>query len=319
MSDIKQKVILTIAGPTASGKTRLAIALANRFDGEILSADSMQIYRGMEIGTAAPTAEERRAAPHHGIGILPLNETFSVAQWREYAVTCIDEIISRRHFPILCGGTGLYLDAIFKINTYAEQICDETLRTELNNYAAIHGAEALHQMLVSLDPETATQIHPNNIKRVVRAIEICRTTGKTKTENDRLQRMNEKSPYLECRILLEFHNRDILYERINRRVDQMLADGLVAEAKKALENQSRTAMQAIGYKELIPYFDGTISLDEAAEQIRKSSRNYAKRQITWFRRSSGHRLFCDTEAGEMRSKEEIISEAAAVFEKFCSL
>ncbi len=313
--------LIAVAGPTASGKTAVSIALARRFDGEIVSADSMQIYRGMEIGTAAPTPEEQSAAIHHGIGILSPTESFSAAAWRSFAMETIDEIVRRGHLPIICGGTGLYLDTLTKIGNYAEASAgDEKLRAELFDLAEKDGNPALHAILAELDPEAAAQIHPNNVKRVVRAIEICKTTGRTKTEIDRAQ-LAADSPVRECRLLLCYHDRALLYDRINRRVGQMLSDGLVEEAKRVLgltgdTEPSQTALQAIGYKELLPYFHGEISLAEAADAIRQSSRNYAKRQMTWFRRSRGYRLYCDTEQGEMRPTEDIFAEAYKVTAAF---
>ncbi len=321
MTADKKTPIVTVAGPTASGKTACAIALAHRFNGEIVSADSMQVYRGMEIGTAAPTEDEQAAAIHHGIGILSLEDTFSAAAWRSFAAETIEEIRTRGHLPILCGGTGLYLDTLTKIACYREESSgDEGLRAELFTIAEKDGNSALHAMLAELDPEAAAAIHPNNVKRVVRAIEICKTTGRTKTEIDRMQ-LAADSPYLECRLLLTYHNRTVLYDRINRRVDQMLSAGLLDEAKRVLglsgnAEPSQTAMQAIGYKELLPYFQGECTLSEAADAIRQSSRNYAKRQITWFRRSGGYRLYCDTPEGVMRPTEEIFSEAQQVVDTF---
>ncbi len=319
MTADKKITIVTVAGPTASGKTACAIALARRLDGEIVSADSMQVYRGMEIGTAAPTTEEKAAAIHHGIGILSPGDTFSAAAWHSFAVETIDGICARGHLPILCGGTGLYLDTLTKIGNYREESSgDEKLRAELYATAERDGNPALHAILTALDPEAAAVIHPNNVKRVVRAIEICKTTGHTKTEIDRMQRTADSS-YRECRLLLTYHDRAVLYDRINRRVDQMLSAGLLEEAKRVLglsgdTEPSQTAMQAIGYKELLPYFRGECSLSEAADAIRQSSRNYAKRQMTWFRRSDGYRLYCDTADGVMRPTEEIFAEAYRVVE-----
>lgn len=321
MTADKKLPIVTVAGPTASGKTACAIALARHFDGEIVSADSMQVYRGMEIGTAAPTAAEKAEAVHHGIGILSPGDTFSAAVWHSFAVETIDEIRARVHLPILCGGTGLYLDTLTKIGNYREESSgDEKLRAELFAVAEKDGNPALHAVLAELDPEAAAVIHPNNVKRVVRAIEICRTTGRTKTEVDRMQ-LAADSPYRECRILLTYHDRAVLYDRINRRVDQMLSAGLLEEAKRVLgisgdTEPSQTAMQAIGYKELLPYFRGECTLSEAADAIRQSSRNYAKRQMTWFRRSHGYSLFCDTDTGTMRPAEEIFAEAYRMVETF---
>ena len=308
--------LIAVAGPTASGKTAVSIAIARRFDGEIVSADSMQIYRGMEIGTAAPTPEEQSAAIHHGIGILSPTESFSAAAWRSFAMETISAITERDHLPIVCGGTGLYLDTLTKIGNYTEASAgDENLRAELFAIAEKDGNPALHVILAELDPEAAAQIHPNNVKRVVRAIEICKTTGRTKTEIDRAQ-LAADSPYRECRVILCYHDRALLYDRINRRVDQMLENGLLEEAKRVLEHPSQTALQAIGYKELLPYFRGACSLAEAADAIRQSSRNYAKRQITWFRRSGGYRLYCDTEQGEMRPTEDIFAEAYEITAAF---
>ena len=277
--------LIAVAGPTASGKTAVSIALARRFDGEIVSADSMQIYRGMEIGTAAPTPEEQSAAIHHGIGILSPTESFSAAAWRSFAMETIDGIVRRGHLPIICGGTGLYLDTLTKIGNYAEASAgDEKLRAELFDLAEKDGNPALHAILAELDPEAAAQIHPNNVKRVVRAIEICKTTGRTKTEIDRAQ-LAADSPVRECRLLLCYHDRALLYDRINRRVDQMLADGLEDEARRVLAmDGGATALQAIGYKELAPYLAGECSRDAAVERLRQATRHYAKRQLTWFRR-----------------------------------
>ncbi|MBQ7921527.1 MAG: tRNA (adenosine(37)-N6)-dimethylallyltransferase MiaA [Clostridia bacterium] len=301
--------ILSVAGPTASGKTGLSIALAKKWNGEVVSCDSMQIYKGMAIGTAAPTAEEMDGIPHHLIGICSPDDTFSAAEWTALARQCIDAISARGKLPILCGGTGLYLDSLTKISQFSENTGDSSVREELQQIAEVQGAEVLHKMLSEIDPEAAEAIHPNNVKRVIRAIEIYRVTGMTKTETDKLQTAGN-SLYREFRLILTYQNRDVLYERIDRRVGLMLDAGLLEEAKALYDScsQTGTARQAIGYKELLPYFQGLCSLEEAADQIRQSSRRYAKRQITWFKRGSGYPLVMDNADGSMRSLSELLDE-----------
>ena len=316
--------LIAVAGPTASGKTAVSIALARRFDGEIVSADSMQIYRGMEIGTAAPTPEEQSAAIHHGIGILSPTESFSAAAWRSFAMETIDGIVRRGHLPIICGGTGLYLDTLTKIGNYAEASAgDEKLRAELFDLAEKDGNPALHAILAELDPEAAAQIHPNNVKRVVRAIEICKTTGRTKTEIDRAQ-LAADSPVRECRLLLCYHDRALLYDRINRRVGQMLSDGLVEEAKRVLgltgdTEPSQTALQAIGYKELYGWLDGRCGREEAVSALKRNTRNYAKRQLTWFRRNPDiHWLYPDDYPADER-EDAVLRESLRLAEGFLGI
>ena len=301
--------ILSVAGPTASGKTGLSIALAKKWNGEVVSCDSMQIYKGMVIGTAAPTAEEMDGVPHHLIGICSPDDTFSAADWTELARQCIDNISVRGKLPILCGGTGLYLDSLTKISRFNENTGDSAVREELQRIANTQGNLALHRILADIDPEAAQSIHPNNVKRVIRAIEIYRVTGLTKTETDK-QQTSVESPYREFRLILTYQNRDVLYDRIDRRVGLMLDAGLVEEARALYESNSQTgtAGQAIGYKELFPYFQGLCTLEEAADQIRQSSRRYAKRQITWFKRGNGYPLIMDRADGSLRSLDEIMEE-----------
>lgn len=306
--------ILSITGPTASGKTALSIGLAAALSGEIISCDSMQIYRGLTVGTAAPTPEEMNGIPHWGIGICDPLEFFSAADWVTLADSWISDITERKKLPIFCGGTGQYLDSLLYIGSFVENNRDDALRDELFRLAVTEGNDALHNILAEIDPEAAETIHPNNVKRVVRAIEIYQTTGRTKTETDRMQITPEKR-YDEFRVILEFTDRQVLYDRIDLRVGLMLEAGILDEARTlweyAKEHPSAalgTAWQAIGYKEFFPYFDGLCSLEEAADQVRQASRNYAKRQLTWFRRSEGYRLTPDRPDGSMRSGAEMVEE-----------
>lgn len=289
----------SILGPTASGKTALSIELAKRLDGEIVSCDSMQLYRGMNIGTATPDMAERDGIPHHLFDIREPEDPFSAADYAAAAAPVIADIASRGKAVILCGGTGMYLDSLMKISSFREDRSDEGLREELAKYAETNGNDALHQKLREIDPESAEKIHPNNVKRVIRAIEIYQTTGMTKTMLDAEQIAGETA-YDNLNVILDYKNREILYERINRRVDIMLRDGLEEEALelyRAGRLTGKTASQAIGYKELIPYFEGKCTLTEAAEQIKLSTRRYAKRQITWFNRYDGIRIAPDERMG----------------------
>ena len=306
--------ILSITGPTASGKTALSIALAKALSGEIISCDSMQIYAGLTVGTAAPTPEEMDGVPHFGIGICPPERSFSAADWVTLADGWIGDICGRGHLPVFCGGTGQYLDSLLQLGSFLEGDRDDALRDKLFRMAETEGNDALHRMLAEIDPEAAEAIHPNNVKRVVRAIEIYRTTGRTKTETDRLQKKPKKR-YDEFRVILEFADRQVLYNRIDRRVDLMLEAGILDEARTLWEyarshpgEAPGTAWQAIGYKEFFPYFDGLCSLEEAADQVRQASRNYAKRQLTWFRRSEGYRLTPDLPDGTIRECGDMVEE-----------
>jgi len=306
--------ILSITGPTASGKTALSIGLAAALSGEIISCDSMQIYRGLTVGTAAPTPEEMNGIPHWGIGICDPLDSFSAADWVTLADGWISDITERKKLPIFCGGTGQYLDSLLYISSFVENNRDDALREELFRLADTEGNDALHNILAEIDPEAAETIHPNNVKRVVRAIEIYKTTGRTKTETDRMQITPEKR-YDEFRVILEFADRQVLYDRIDLRVGLMLEAGILDEARTLWEYAKGhpsaalgTAWQAIGYKEFFPYFDGLCSLEEAADQVRQASRNYAKRQLTWFRRSEGYRLIPDRPDGSMRSGAEMVEE-----------
>ena len=318
--------VLAIAGPTASGKTGLSIELAKRLNGEIISCDSMQLYRYMDIGTAKPTEEEKRGVPHHLMDFLDPTDPkgYSCADYARDAKAVVEDIFSRGKLPIFCGGTGLYLDAFLRGGSFETTEVDHDLRRELTEFAEIHGAEALHAMLRELDPEAAEATHPNNVKRVVRAIEIYRATGCKKSELDRRSREVE-SPYNALVIGLQYQDREILYHRIGRRVDIMLADGLVEETKKLREmgvfETCITAAQAIGYKELFPYLDGEATLDEVTEILKAATRHYAKRQITWFSAKPYVTwLRMDGETG-IKDFEDIVNNAEKLFSEtgFCDI
>lgn len=285
MMNRKEKIpVAAVVGPTASGKSRLAVELALSRNGEVISADSMQIYKGMNIGTAKPTAEEMRGVPHHLIDFAPLSQPFSVADYVSLASDCISEVHARGRLPVIAGGTGLYIRSLLQNIRFTENDKDEALRKELAEKAEKLGVQTLIDELRSFDPASAQRIHPNNLGRVIRAIEIYRTTGVTMTEQLELSRQMP-SPYDACIIGLDFQDRQKLYDRINLRVDRMMQDGQLAEAEEILNRPgAQTAMQAIGYKELLPYFRSECSLDEAVESVKRESRRYAKRQLTWFRR-----------------------------------
>ena len=281
---MKQKLIC-IAGPTASGKTALSIALAKLLDTEIISSDSMQLYRGMDIGTAKPDMAERDGVVHHMFDVAEAGETFSVARYQQMADACAQEILSRGRIPIVCGGTGLYLDALIDGSTFSGDETNLEAREKYNAIAREQGAHALHEMLRNVDPESAERIHENNVKRVVRALEVYEQTGMTIGEmNARNKRPEPK--YDAILFALCPTERQTLYDRIDRRVDQMVELGLLEEARRLLE-QGRltgTAGQAIGYKELVPYLQGQATLSDCLDTLKRASRNYAKRQLTWLRR-----------------------------------
>ncbi len=313
MSAGRQK-LLVVAGPTASGKTALAVELALRLSGEIVSMDSMQIYARMTIGTASPTEEEKRGVPHHLLNFVPPEAPFSCVDWASLAREKIAEIASRGRLPILCGGTGLYLDTLLRASDLAETEGSPAIRAELTDFARAHGAEALYERLATVDPVSAAAIHPNNVRRMIRALEIYHTTGKTKSEWDRLSREAE-SPYEATVIIPEFRERQRLYDRIDRRVTVMLEAGLEAEVRAlyddGLLSGSGIAAQAIGYKEFLPYFRGERTIEEVADDIRMASRRYAKRQLTWFRRyTDAIRVYPDADGAEapLRTAAELADE-----------
>lgn len=290
----KKIPLIAVVGPTASGKTALAVSLAKRFHGEVISADSMQIYKQMNIATAKPTVEEMDGIPHHLIDCLDLSQKFSVADYTALAHQKAAEIYARGHLPILAGGTGLYIDSVVNNISFSEIRTDEELRKELTRLAEEKGADYLLEELNRFDPESAKRLHPNNLSRIIRAIEVYRLTGITMTEHQRRSRLTP-SGYDAVMIGLDFQDRQKLYDRINLRVDRMFADGLLEEAREILSNKNLgTARQAIGYKELQHYFDGQESLEEAIQKIKQETRRYAKRQLTWFRRNPNiHWIYVD--------------------------
>ncbi len=281
-----KKKILAVVGATASGKTDMAISLAKEFDGEIVSADSMQIYKGMDIATAKPSREEMQGIPHHLIDFLERDVSFSVADYVKLANEKISDIISRGKLPIIAGGTGLYIDSLLNNVKFSETKKDEEYCKSLEKFAEINGNAELYKILAETDPESAVSIHPNNLVRVIRALEVYHTTGRKLSELKAESRL-EESPYDSFIIGLDYSKRDILYDRINRRVDIMLERGLVDEAGNLyLESgKMKTASNAIGYKELIPYFENVQSFDECVDKIKQETRHYAKRQLTWFRKN----------------------------------
>lgn len=283
-----------IAGPTASGKTALAIDLATALDGEVVSADSMQIYDGVSVGTARPTPDEMQGVPHHLLGFLSLQDTYSVARYMEDAHRVFQDIYGRGKLPVLCGGTGLYIQSFMENRKLFEEESDPALRQHYKMLAEEQGIEVLLERLQRVDPDSAARLHPNDLNRIIRALEVYDTTGRTITEQTRLSR-SEPSPYSACLFTLDFHDRQRLYDRINQRVKHMLDNGLLEEAARVLHtNPDATVTQAIGYKEFAPYFDGTCSVEEAADRLRQQTRRYAKRQLSWFRRMTcAHTVWVD--------------------------
>lgn len=280
---LQPNTLIVVVGPTASGKTALAIDLAKAVNGEIVSADSMQIYEGMDIATAKPLPEELAAVPHHLIGFVPVETPFSVADYAVLARTAINEIMNRGKIPILCGGTGLYVKAIIDNVQYSETIpSDELLRERLRLFAEQKGNDALWKRLETIDPETARRIHPNNVGRVIRAIEVMEVSGRSIREHE-ADSQREPCPYHVIELGLRYQDREKLYQRINQRVDKMVEMGLPEEVKTAREKGlTATAAQAIGCKELYGWLDGDETLAEALERLKQSTRRYAKRQLTWF-------------------------------------
>jgi tRNA dimethylallyltransferase len=276
--------VIIIAGPTASGKTRLSVELAKLIKGSIISADSMQIYKYMDIGTAKPDKEEMSGIRHYMIDEVEPDENYSVARYRERALECIAAITEEGGRPIVTGGTGLYINSLIYNISFSETICDEDLREALKAEAEQYGNRYLYEKLARIDPEAASRIHENDTKRIIRAIEVYTHTRKTISEHIRLSRL-EPPPYRYIVFGLNW-DREKLYRRIDERVDRMVREGLAEETRRLVEmgyDKRSTAMQAIGYKEILPYLKGECSLEEAVEILKRNTRRYAKRQMTWFR------------------------------------
>jgi tRNA dimethylallyltransferase len=303
--DLMQK-LLVIIGPTAVGKTKLSIELAKQFNGEIISGDSMQIYRGMDIGTAKITIDEMEGIVHHLIDIKEPNESFSVAEFQQLVRAKIREIASRGKLPIIVGGTGLYIQSVIYDYQFSEAPADEEFRLQLEEKAKLIGNEALHQELTVVDPESAAQIHPNNVRRVIRALEIYHCTGKMMSE---YQKEQQPDLLYNTAIIGLTMERDLLYQRINTRVDIMVKEGLINEVS-ALHKQALRecqSIQAIGYKEIYDFFDGKVTLDNAIENLKQNSRRYAKRQLTWFRNKMEVDWFDMTDVDNLSKKITEIS------------
>ena len=306
--------IICIAGPTASGKTALAVELAKELNGEVVSCDSMQVYKRMDIGTAKPTAEEMQGIPHHMLDVAQAWEDFSVSRYCNQAAPIVDDIIAQGKTAIIAGGTGLYMDSLIRGNSFAP--CPSTgVREALEARAEAEGIQPLLEELAQVDPESAGRLHPSDRKRIIRALEVYRETGITITEHNR--RTREVPPkYRPVWLGLDFSDRAALYRRIDRRVERMLEAGLLDEIRSLLESgipETCTAMQAIGYKEFLPVLRGERGLCDAAAEVCQSSRRYAKRQLTWFRRNPNMHWIAREEDG---APDEIIRQARQILQEF---
>lgn len=304
------KKVLFVVGPTASGKTALGIALAKRFGGEIISADSMQIYKGIHIAAAAPDLEEQEGIPHHLLEFLDLDEQFSVADYVINAREKIEEIHVRGNLPIIVGGTGLYINALLDNTKFTDIKTDLDLRCELENEFDRVGGEVMLTRLSEFDPESAKRLNPADKRRIVRCFEIFELTGQTLTQQNELSHL-EKADFESLVLGITYKDREKLYDRINSRVDIMLENGLLSEAKTTFETQnSKGAFQAIGHKELYGFFKGECTLDEATELLKRQTRRYAKRQLTWFKKDERiNWIFAD-------EIENVIDEAIKLTQEF---
>lgn len=287
MADLSKPRVVAVGGPTASGKTALSVALARAFDGEIINADSMQIYKNLDVGTAKPSAEERQGIPHYLLDFLPPETPYSVADFTAAADPLIRDITARGRLPLVVGGTGLYITSLLSGMAFAPEKTDPAIRARLQARADTEGGAALYVELQRIDPDYAAQVHPNNLPRVIRALELFEATGRRMSDQRREARPAE-APYHALCLCLTCRDRAVLYSRIDRRVDEMVENGVLDEARQVYDHRDvyRTAAQAIGYKEFFPYFEGTANLTECTERLKQATRNYAKRQLTWFRRQN---------------------------------
>lgn len=297
-----------IAGPTASGKTALSIEIAKKFGGEIVCADSMQIYKGIHIASAAPDKAEMCGIPHHLLEFLDLTQSFSVADYVKLARKCIEDINSRGKLPVIVGGTGLYINSLLDNIEYTEQETDLELRAKLEEKFSLIGGEEMLKELAQFDKTAANSLHPNNRRRIIRAFEVYLTTGKTITEQNILSKQNEGN--FDSLVLgIKYKNRELLYDRINQRVDIMLSNGLLEEAQNNLNFTSKNGgFQAIGHKELHGYFKGECSLEQAKENLKMQTRRYAKRQLTWFNKDERINWLYPDEDSNILQKAEILVE-----------
>ena len=292
------KKAIIVAGPTASGKTALSIELAKWLDGEIVAADSMQIYKYMDIGTAKPTNAEQEGIAHYMLSVVDPKDSYSVSMYKEDALKCIEDIYSRNKTPIIVGGTGLYINALTYDMDFSSAIKNESYREELKSYASEKGNNELFKMLLERDPLAAQRLHENDVKRVIRALEVIEETGKSLYENT--NNFKETEPLFPYVIIAPEMEREVLYDRINRRVDIIIEAGLLGEMEKLLSmgvTREMQSMQGIGYKQLFDYFENKTSLEETIEKIKQESRHYAKRQLTWFRNDNRVR-FINTQGSE---------------------
>ncbi|MBQ2692679.1 MAG: tRNA (adenosine(37)-N6)-dimethylallyltransferase MiaA [Clostridia bacterium] len=312
MSNTERIPLVAVVGPTASGKTALAVELAKALDGEVLSFDSMQLYKGMDVATAKPTADEMQGIPHHLIDVVDPSETYSVARFQEDAARIIADIRGRGKNVILVGGTGLYLDSFIENLQFLDTGDNTEVRARLRAELEASGPEAMYARLQSIDPAYAEAVHPNNTGRVLRALEVYELTGYTMTDQIARSR-REPGRYDVVYIGLTAEDRDYLYDRINQRVDRMIENGLLDEARQWLrERPGATAAQAIGIKEMLPYLQGEDTLEHCAEQLKTDTRHYAKRQLTWFRRNPDvHWLYID-QTPDLRT---LTAEALAIIEE----
>ncbi len=314
---MKKQKLLVIGGPTASGKTALGVELAKRLNGEVISADSMQIYKGLDITTAKPAPEEMQGIPHHLISIIPRSQNFSVAEYVSLAGQKIQEISARGKLPVMVGGTGLYLDSVVNGIQFSPEQEDLSLRQELFGRAETEGNAVLYQQLQKLDPEACEKIHVNNTVRLVRALEVCLRTGKPFTEYKK-QNLSSEPPYQAIQLGLDYASRQELYDRINRRVFNMLDAGMLEEVRQAYEEGTvGTAAAAIGYKELIPYLKQQSALDDCIAMIQQESRRYAKRQLTWFRRNAQIQWLILSKNDELQEISEKAEKMIAKIENLC--
>ena len=306
----KQKVIV-ICGPTASGKTALSIELAKKIDGEIVSCDSMQIYKEMDIGTAKPTIEEMQGIKHYMIGIISPNERYSVADYKKDAKKAIREILNKGKVPIVVGGTGLYIDSLIYEIEYQDIEFDKEYREHLEKEVKEKGLEELYNVAKEIDPEAIEKISKNDKKRILRILEIYHATGENKTEQERKSRQKEVE--YDYKVYALNMDREKLYDRINKRVDKMIEEGLIQEVEKIYKkyNDFPTAMQGLGYKEVVEYLEGKLTKEEMIEKIKQETRRYAKRQLTWFRKNK-QTIWLDVGKNTIQNNIEIILEGLKV-------